>query len=68
MDERLVYGMIGGGIVYALYLIERRLCSLENRLVVGINAQTSIMRESIVMEYEVEVDDEDGGDVEDFLK
>ena len=67
MDKRLIYGMIGGGIVYALHLIERRLCSLENRLVVGINAQTSIMRESIVMEYEVELEDGDD-DVEDFLK
>lgn len=58
-DKRLIYAIIGGGIIYALHLIERRLCSFENRMVVGINAQTSLMREEVTYEMTFEGDDEE---------
>jgi len=59
MDDRLIYAVIGGGIVYMLHLIERRLCSFENRIVVGLNAQTSLMREEVTYEMTFGGDDEE---------
>lgn len=61
MDDRLIYAVIGGGIVYTLYMIEQRLRSFENRMVMGINAQTTLMREEVAYEivwYDDEEDDE----------
>ena len=57
MDKRLVTLLMGGGIIYLLHLIERRLASFENRLILGLNAQTALVREEVI--YEIETDDGD---------
>lgn len=59
MDRDMLLALIGGGIAILLYKIEQRLASFENRLVMGVNAQTSLMREEATMIIEMDDGEED---------
>jgi hypothetical protein len=68
MELETIFLLVGCGILYLLYGLERRVCSFENRIVFIMNTQNQLLRASMEVDEEIEVeffpDDEEDDDAE----